>query len=80
MVMKTVGFAQNFEWASSGSNLYSGYTHSCVTIDGRLIAGMNYEQPSSHLNSDDVLLNSGTGKAFVFNKYNSHIGKFTADY
>jgi hypothetical protein len=73
MVMKTVGFAQNFEWASSGSNLYSGYTHSCVTIDGRLIAGMNYEQPSSHLNSDDVLLNSGTGKAFVFNKYNSQI-------
>lgn len=65
--------AQNFEWASSGSNLFSGYTQSCVTVDGRLVAGMNYEQPSSHLNSDDVLLNSGTGKAFVFNKYDSQI-------
>jgi hypothetical protein len=73
IVLKTVGLAQNFEWASSGSNLFSGFTHSCVTIDGRLIAGMNYEQPSSHLNSDDVLLNSGTGKAFVFNKYDSQI-------
>lgn len=65
--------AQNFEWASSGSNLFSGYTHSCVTIDGRLIAGMNYEQPSSVLNNDDVLLTSGTGKAFIFNRYDSQI-------
>jgi len=73
MLIGTTIFAQNFEWASSGSNLYSGFTHSCVTIDGRLIAGMNYEQPSNHLNYDEVLLNSGTGKAFLFNKYNSQI-------
>lgn len=73
MLSNATIFAQNFEWASSGSNLFSGFTHSCVTIDGRLIAGMNYDQPSNHLNNDDVLLNSGTGKAFVFNRYDSQI-------
>jgi hypothetical protein len=65
--------AQNFEWASSGSNLLSGFTHSCVTIDGRLITGMYYEQPSYRISDGDVTLNSGTGKAINLDYYRSQM-------
>lgn len=62
-------FSQHFEWASSGSNMFVGYSTSCVTTDGRLIAGAQYEPPSYQISSDDAEIYSGSGKAFPFNKY-----------
>ena len=35
--------AQHFDWAASGSNIFSGFHTSCITHDGRLVAGVNYE-------------------------------------
>lgn len=38
--------SQSFEWAASGGNIYSGFSHSCVTVDGRLIAGQQVDELS----------------------------------
>jgi hypothetical protein len=54
--------AQNFEWASSGSNIASGYMHSCVTVDGRLIAGGQYEEPSFYRGDENPVFYSASGK------------------
>ena len=65
--------AQNFEWASAGSNFHTGFNHSCITIDGRLLAGLQYEMPSFRNSDDKLILNSGTGKPFEFNHYTSQL-------
>lgn len=65
--------AQNFEWASAGSNFHTGFNHSCITIDGRLVAGLQYEMPSFQNGNDKMVLNSGTGKPFEFNPYTSQL-------
>ncbi len=62
-------FGQHFEWASSGSNMLVGYSSSCITTDGRLIAGAQYEPPSFQISEDEAEIYSGSGKAFSFNKY-----------
>lgn len=56
--------AQHFEWAASGSNLLTGYSHSCVTPGGRLIAAGQYEQLSGSLGPGNTELYSGTGSSF----------------
>lgn len=73
MLNGTIIFAQNFEWASSGSNLLKGFSHSCITIDGRLITGMDYETPSYRISDDDVAINSGTGKVVPLNYYQNQM-------
>ncbi len=65
--------AQNFEWASAGSNFHTGFNHSCVTIDGRLVAGLQYEMPSFRNGNENMVLNSGTGKPFELNPYTSQL-------
>ncbi len=62
-------YAQHFEWASSGSNLLTGYSSSCVTSDGRLIAAGQYEQPSYQIMSDEPEIFSGSGKGFPIERY-----------
>jgi hypothetical protein len=65
----TTAFAQHFEWASSGSNLLTGYNVSCVTSDGRLIAGMQYEQPSYQISADETEIIGASGKGYPVNRY-----------
>jgi hypothetical protein len=71
--------AQNFEWASAGSNFHTGFNHSCITIDGRLVAGLQYELPSFRNSDDKLILNSGTGKPFEFNYYTNQLLLFCYD-
>ena len=58
----SVSQSQHFEWASSGSNISSGYMHSCVTVDGRLIAGGQYEQPSFYRGDEYPVFYTASGK------------------
>lgn len=68
------GSAQHFEWASSGSHIFAGYSKSCMTADGRLIAAGEYSQPSSYIPGSGIpTLHSGTGEDFSFNNYGSHV-------
>jgi hypothetical protein len=57
----SVSQAQHFEWASSGSNISSGYLHSCVTVDGRLIAGGQYEEPNFYRGDEYPVFYSASG-------------------
>ena len=54
--------AQHFEWASSGSNILTGYSKSCVTSDGRLIAAGQYQTPSYRISDGDPVIYSGSGE------------------
>lgn len=66
-------YSQHFEWAASGSNILSGYTESCVTPDGRLIAAGQYETPSYQISSDPVALFDGAGNEHKFSRYNNQL-------
>ena len=73
---------QHFEWAASGDNLITGYSTSCVTIDGKLIAGGNYETPSYSISSATQGFYDGQGKFYKLNNpYQSQmfINCFDAD-
>ena len=66
--------AQHFEWASSGSHIYAGYSKSCMTADGRLIAAGEYDQPTTYIADSGIpTLHSGNGEDYVFDNYSSQI-------
>jgi len=64
-----VATAQHFEWASSGSNILTGYSKSCVTSDGRLIAAGQYQTPSYRIADGDPVIFSGSGDEFKMDYY-----------
>ncbi len=55
--------AQHFEWASSGSNFFTGYSHSAMTPDGHLLAGGNYSETGGSFGNIEMV-SSGGGKSF----------------
>ena len=65
--------AQNFEWAASGSRLHTGFHLSTVTVDGRLVAAGQYQQPSYDPMPGPVELYSGSGDVVPFDKYNNQM-------
>lgn len=66
--------AQHFEWASSGSHIFAGYSKSCMTADGRLVAAGEYDQPTSYISGSGIpTLHSGTGEDFSFDNYSSQV-------
>jgi hypothetical protein len=74
------GYSQHFEWAASGSNILAGYTESCVTPDGRLIAAGQYEAPSYHISTDPVALFDGAGNEQKLKEYGNYffVGSFNS--
>lgn len=67
-------FAQHFEWASSGSHIYAGYSKSCMTADGRLVAAGKYDQPTSYIPGSGLpTLHAGNGTDFEFSNYSSQV-------
>ena len=66
--------SQHFEWASSGSSIFSGYSKSCITSTGRLAAAGEYNQPTSYIPGSGIpTLHSGTGQDFLFENYSSQV-------
>jgi hypothetical protein len=64
--------AQHFEWAASGSNIFTGYDMSHITDDGRLVAGGQYYRPDMHFDGATEF-NSSKSKSFPFSPHQNQI-------
>lgn len=71
--------AQHFDWASSGSGMLTGMSHAIITKQGKLITGMQYDQPSYYPMNQMPVIYSANGDSIAFGMIQSQMIVFGYD-